>query len=468
MNGECELGIYGLGVMGRNLLLNMADHGFRVAGYNRTPEKTALLRGAGENVRAFENIEEFLAALRPPRAVMLLVAAGPPVDAVIAEMLPRLAPGDCLVDGGNSFFKDTARRQIALAERGIFFLGAGVSGGEEGARHGPSLMPGGPREAWERVRPVFEAIAARADGEPCVGYLGPGPLGHLVKMVHNGIEYAAMALIAETYDLMKRGLGLTNDELSAVYERWNTTDLRGFLVEITARILRQPDEKTGGRLVDAILDVTRQKGTGRWTTQTALELGVPVPCIDTAVAMRDLSVLKAERAAAAALSPGAPFHVNGSMDALLEHLHGALYAGLLIAFAQGMALLRTAARDYGNGLDLATVARIWRGGCIIRAEILDAIAEAFRARPELRNLLLDPVLTRHLASRAGDLRAAVSTAASAGIPAPCLMAALGYYDSYRSARLPANLLEAQRDYFGAHGYERIGEEGTFHTEWSHE
>jgi len=468
MNGKCELGMIGLGVMGRNLLLNMADHHYRVAGYDRDAGKVALLGGYGPNIQTFDNVGDFIVALREPRVVMILVPAGPPVDSVIHDLLPHLTPGDCIVDGGNSFFKDTDLRQRTLAERDIHFLGVGVSGGEEGARHGPSMMPGGPRQAWERVRPIFEAVAAQVDGKPCVNYMGQGSAGHFVKMVHNGIEYGIMRLIADAYDLMKRGMNLNDGELSAVFDQWNGTNLRGFLVEITARIFRKADEKTGKLLVDGILDVARQKGTGMWTSQTAMELHTPVPNIDIAVAMRDLSTLKTERVTASALLSSPATRFDGDKEALLMQLHHALYAGMLITFAQGMALLHVASRSYGYDLNLESVARIWRGGCIIRSALLDLIAAAFRARPDLPNLLLDPAIATELFTWEADFRSVVCVAASQGIPVPGLMSALGYYDSYRSAWLPANLIEAQRDFFGAHGYERIDEKGTFHTEWTND
>ncbi len=466
MNEKCELGMVGLGVMGRNLLLNMADHHYRVAGYDRDAGKVALLGGYGPNIQTFDNVGGFVAALREPRVVMMLVPAGPPVDSVIHDLLPHLTEGDCIIDGGNSFFKDTDLRQRTLAERGIHFLGVGVSGGEEGARHGPSMMPGGPRQAWERVRPVFEAIAAQVDGEPCVSYMGQGSAGHFVKMVHNGIEYGIMRLIADAYDLMKRGMNLNDDELSAVFDQWNGTNLRGFLVGITAHIFRKMDEKTGKRLVDVILDVARQKGTGMWTSQTAMELHVPVPTIDIAVSMRDLSTLKTERVTASNLLGGSATMQVGDKEALLTQMPRALYAGMLITFAQGMALLHVASRSCGYDLNLESVARIWRGGCIIRSALLDPISVAFHAQPDLPNLLLDPAIATELSTRETDLRAVVCAAVAHGIPVPGLMSALGYYDSYRSAWLPANLIEAQRDFFGAHGYERIDEKGTFHTEWT--
>jgi 6-phosphogluconate dehydrogenase len=462
-----EIGMVGLGVMGRNLLLNMADHGHSVAGYDKDAAQVAALRREAEkrNVRAAESLPEFVNLLRVPRVVMLLVPAGAPVDAVIRDLLPCLARGDLIIDGGNSHFKDTDLRAKTLTERGIQFLGVGISGGEEGARRGPSIMPGGPQDAYERVRPIFEAIAAQVNGEPCVAWLGPGSAGHYVKMVHNGIEYGLMRLIAETYDVMKRGLGLTNDELGDVYDRWNREDLNSYLVEITAQIFRRMDEKTGKRLIDVVLDEAKQKGTGMWTSQDAMDLQVPLPTIDAAVAMRNLSADKTEREAAGKqfVRPVPKFF--GPREAFLTQLHDALYAGSVLAYAQGMAQLRKASQTYAYDLNLETVARIWRGGCIIRAQLLEPIRAAYGAKPDLPNLLLDPALGKAVMGRQESLRVVARSAAEWGIAAPALMTSLGYFDAYRSAWMPANLIQAQRDYFGAHAYERIDAKGTFHTEW---
>lgn len=466
MNNECVLGMVGLGVMGQNLLLNMAGHGYAIAGYDKDSEKVAALRDAPSNVHSFDSLEAFIAALRPPRTVMMLVPAGAPVDAVIHDLLPHLKPGDCIIDGGNTFFKDTDRRQLMLAQHGVDLLGVGVSGGREGARHGPCIMPGGAPDAYTRVRPIFESIAAHVDGEACVGYIGPGSAGHFVKMVHNGIEYGIMRLIADVYDFMKRGLSLDDDELGDIFEQWDQGELHGFLVEITAQIFRKVDDRTGERLVDVVRDVARQKGTGMWTSQTAMELHVPVPTIDSAVAMRDLSVFQAERRQASRMPGNEVELFSGDRNIVLQQLHGALVAGTIITFAQGMALLHVASQTYRYDLDLELIARIWRGGCIIRAALLDPIAAAFRQRPDLPNPLLDSGIAYELAAHDGDLRGVVSAAAMLGIPVPGLMSALSYYDSYRSPWLPANLIEAQRDYFGSHGYERVDENGVFHTEWS--
>jgi 6-phosphogluconate dehydrogenase len=390
------------------------------------------------------------------------------VDSVIKDLLPHLDKGDLIIDAGNSYFKDTDVRARNLAARGIQFIGVGVSGGEEGARHGPSIMPGGPKEAYERVRPVFEAAAAKVNGEPCVTWLGPGSAGHFVKMVHNGIEYGVMQLIAETYDLMKRGLGLNDDEVCEVYASWNKGELNGYLVEISSHIFSKPDEKTGKRLIDEILDVARQTGTGMWTSQSAMELQVPIPTIDLAVAMRDLSVFEKEREQAGAIYQQSIRRFTGDRNTFLAQLCRALYAAVIITYAQGLALLAVASDKYKYHLDLEAVARIWRGGCIIRAALLEDICAAFRARRDLSNLMLDSNLSRKVTEHQEDLRRVVCQAAESGVPAPGLMVSLGYLDAYRSAWLPANLIQAQRDFFGAHTYERLDAKGTFHTEWEKE
>jgi len=403
--------------------------------------------------------------LKVPRVIVILVPAGPPVDAVIRELLPFCQPGDILMDCGNSHFADTNLRQKALAKKGIHFLGVGISGGELGARQGPSIMPGGPREAYIWVKSIFEAIAADVHGEPCVTYLGPGSSGHFVKMVHNGIEYAMMELIAEAYDLMKRGLGLTDEELSDVFEKWDGQTFHAYLLEITARIFRHVDEKTGKRLIDEILDEARQKGTGKWTSQAAMDLQVPVPVIDAAVAMRDLSAFKEEREAANRILAEPAVEFKGSRLHVLEQLERALYAATLIAYAQGMVLLQAASSAYEYNLNLSEVARIWRGGSIIRSALLEDIRTSLKSRPDVPNLLVEPQLYREAATRRDDLQAVVCTAASLGVPVPAMMAALAYFDGYRSAWLPANLIQAQRDYFGAHTYERVDAKGVFHTRW---
>ncbi len=464
---QYAIGMVGLGVMGRNLVLNMADHGFSVAGYDKDLKQVEALRQESKEreVRSAADIKEFIGLLRRPRAVMLLVPAGAPVDSVIKDLLPHLDKGDLIIDAGNSYFKDTDLRASHLMAKGIQFLGVGVSGGEEGARHGPSIMPGGPKEAYERVRLVFEAAAAKVNGDPCVTWLGPGSAGHFVKMVHNGIEYAIMQLIAETYDLMKRGLGMNDDDVHEIYAFWNKGELNGYLVEITSHIFSKQDEKTGKRLIDEILDVAKQNGTGLWTSQSAMELQVPTPTIDLAVAMRDLTMFAKEREQAGAIYPRPLRRFTGDRTTFITQLGRALLAGMIIIYAQGMALLAVASDKYKYHLDLEAVARIWRGGCIIRAALLEDICAAFRTKRNLPNLLLDPTLSREVMEHQECLRQVVSQANEMGVPCPGLMVSLGYFDAYRSVWLPANLIQAQRDYFGAHTYERIDAKGTFHTEW---
>jgi 6-phosphogluconate dehydrogenase len=467
MNTSCDIGMIGLGVMGRNLALNMADHGFAVAGFNRHPDKVALLEqeAEGRTVVGTRSEEELAKALRKPRAVMMMVPAGKAVDQVISDFLAYLEPGDLIIDGGNSHYKDTDIRAAALADKGINFLGVGISGGEKGARFGPSMMPGGAKEAYERVRPIFEAVAAKVDGDPCVTYLGPGSAGHYVKVVHNGIEYGLMQLISETYHLMKSLLGLTDDELNDVYYEWNQGVLESFLLEITYQIFQYVDEKTNQRLIDKILDEAKQKGTGKWTSQDAMDLQVPVPTIDMAVAMRDLSGYKSERETASKSLSGPAPKFGGDKKAFVQSLHNAFFFGMITTYSQGMGLLKTASTTYNYGLQLHEVARIWRGGCIIRARLLEDIRLALKSQPDLPNLMLDGKLSQMLLERQADLRQIVRTAVESGIPAPGLMASLAYFDGYRNGWLPANLIQAQRDYFGSHTYERIDEKGTFHTQW---
>jgi 6-phosphogluconate dehydrogenase len=469
-NQGCDLGLIGVGVMGGNFVLNMADHGFSIAVYNRSAEKTRAFmeqQVGGRKVRAGYALAELMGLLRRPRSIILLVPAGAPVDAVIAELVPHLEPGDLLVDSGNSHFIDTDRRGKLLADQGRLFMGMGISGGEAGARHGPSLMPGGPREGYERLRPVLEAAAARVNGEPCAAYMGRGSSGHYVKMVHNGIEYGLMQLIAETYDLMRRGLGMSAAAIADVYEQWTQTELGSYLLEILAPILRRMDDMTPGTpLVDMIQDQARQKGTGMWMSQDAMALRVPTPTIDAAVTMRILSVFGSERQAASDALGGPGTQFEGEWGAIFSRLQNALYAGMILTYAQGLALLAKASSAYDYGLDLEAVARIWRGGCIIRAALLEEIRTAYQARPDLPNLMLDPHLGQAIAARQADLRLIVATAAAHGLPAPGFMASLAYLDAYRSARLPTNLIQAQRDYFGAHTYERIDRPGVFHTAWS--
>ena len=395
----------------------------------------------------------------------MLHPAGTPVDAVIRELLPHLEAGDLIADCGNSHFKDTNLRADALMQSGIQYLGIGVSGGEEGARRGPSMMPGGPRNAYDRIADVLEAVAAHVDGDPCVAYLGPGSAGHYVKMVHNGIEYAVMCQISEVYDLMKRGLGLDDDALHDVFAKWAQGDSASYLLEITANIFREKDPDTGKRLIDVVLDVAKQLGTGKWASEDALDIAVPTPSIDAAVTARALSAKKDQRKRASEKLSGPAEEFEGDRDAFVEDLGEALHAAMIVSYAQGMALLAGASREYGYDLDLETVASIWRGGCIIRAAMLRDIRHAYASDPDLDNLLIDDELGKRVESRQAQLRSALATAVKLGIPAMGLASALAYYDSYRSAWLPANLVQAQRDYFGAHTYERVDEKGVFHTHW---
>ncbi len=462
-----DIGMVGLGVMGRNLLMNMADHGFSVAGLDTDQAKVQALKteGAGKPVEATTDAAAFVGLLKSPRAIILLVPAGKAVDAVIAEMIPLLNKGDLIIDAGNSHFKDTERRAKELDTKQMHFFGMGVSGGEAGARHGPSLMPGGPRDAYEHVRPILEAVAAKVDGQPCVTYLGPGACGHYVKMVHNGIEYGVMQILAETYDLLHRGLEMDNAEMAKIFTQWNQGELASFLVEITAKVFRKIDPKTGKHLLDSVLDVARQKGTGKWTSQEAMDLQVPLLTVDAAVGLRDMSAYDKERAVASRLLHGAHGSVAGDPKSLVQHLANAYYAAVVVTYAQGFAMLRAASQAYGYKLDLAGVVRIWRGGCIIRAALLDNIFAAFQKRTDLPNLLLDPTLSQEIMKRQRDLRAIIRGAIDLGIPVAGLMNSLAYFDSYRTARLPTNLTQAQRDFFGAHTYERIDEKGTFHSQW---
>ena len=466
--GKCRIGMVGLGVMGRNMLLNMAEHGFSVAGYDKDAQKVALLRSetAGLLVQAADDVASFLALLQVPRAVMMLVPAGPVVDSVIGDLLPHLTPNDMLIDAGNSHFTDTDLREKTLEAKGIHFFGMGVSGGEAGARHGPSMMPGGPELAYQSVQDILEATAAYVDGEPCVTYLGPHSTGHYVKMVHNGIEYGIMQLIAETYDLLSRGLGLTDDELGEVFSGWNRAELNGYLMEITADIFRKVDEITGKRLVDVVLDAAHQLGTGMWTSQDAMALHVPTPTIDTAVAMRNLSGREDVRAAISK-KYGRRIQPNkGKREEVIQQARRGLYAAIILTYAQGFAQLAAASQAYDYNLDLAAVARIWRGGCIIRSGLLEPIRDAYQKQPNILHLMLDPELGKLVDERLLDLREVAQTASVMSLPVPALMASLAYIDSLRSTHLPANLIQAQRDYFGAHTYERADQRGVFHTQWS--
>jgi 6-phosphogluconate dehydrogenase len=467
-NKKCDIGLIGLGVMGSNFALNVADHGFSVAGYNRKEDKIRQLseiKSAHHKIETTQDIRSLCQMVRTPRAILLLVPSGPPVDAVIESLVPHMEAGDLIIDSGNSHFTDTDRRSKSLEKKGLLFMGMGMSGGESGARHGPSLMPGGPRKGYERVGNILEAAAARVDKSSCVAYLGPGSAGHYVKMVHNGIEYGLMQLISETYDLMKRGLGMGPDELHAVYDRWNKEELNSYLIEITSDIFLQKDDKTGQPLIDVILDEAKQKGTGEWTAWDALDLQVPTFNIDTAVMMRDMSAYKNQREKAGHMLKGPSPRFEGERNPIIRQIKNALYAGMIITYAQGLALLAKASKTYQYNLNLETVARIWRGGCIIRAALLEDIRTAHKSNPSLENLLFDGHLGQAVVAREAELRAVVRTGVALGLPMPGLMMALSYFDAFRSGWLPANLIMAQRDYFGAHTYERMDEEGTFHTKW---
>jgi 6-phosphogluconate dehydrogenase len=464
-----DIGLIGLAVMGQNLTLNMERNGFAVAVYNRTGARTAtFVQGPakGKNITATYSIGEFVAALKRPRLVMVMVKAGEPVDAVIEQLLPRLEPGDLIIDCGNSFFLDTERRYQKLEAKAIQYLGIGISGGEKGALWGPSIMPGGQQNAYAQVEPILKAIAADVDGEPCVTHVGPRGSGHFVKMVHNGIEYGDMQLIAEAYDILHRGLGLSAPELHSVFARWNEGKLGSYLVEITADIFTVIDEETGQPLVDLILDEAEQKGTGRWAAQTALDLGVPTPTLNAAVEARMISAYKAERELAAGMLKGSRDRYKGDAPSFINAVADALYAAKICSYAQGFALLRAGSQEYEYNLNYGEIARIWRGGCIIRARFLDRVRAAFAEDLDLANLLLGPFFRDAVGSCQGAIRRVVTTAADLGIPTPAMSTSLAYFDSYRSMRLPANLLQAQRDYFGAHTYQRVDREGIFTTKWT--
>jgi 6-phosphogluconate dehydrogenase len=464
---QYEIGMVGLGVMGRNLLLNMADHGFPVAGYDNDPAKVEAMRVESENrnIHCTDNLKDFISCLRLPRAIIMLVPAGSPVDSVINELIPNLQNDDLIIDSGNSYFKDTDMRTIRLEKTGILFMGMGISGGEEGARHGASIMPGGFKKAYERVKPILEAVAAKVGNELCVTYLGPRSAGHFVKMVHNGIEYGIMQLISETYGLLKLAGEFSESQLREIYSEWNKGEANSFLLEITSSIFGKVDDKTGRHLIDEILDVARQKGTGMWTSQSAMELQVPVPTIDNAVAMRDLSVYEDERDMASEIFKIPEIDFKGDRNDLVLTLRHAFYASMIITYAQGFAILSKASEKYDYNISPEDVARIWRGGCIIRAEVLTDIQEAFHLKNDLPNLLLDKGISDKIKENHQYLRQIVCVAGSMGIAMPCFMASLGYLDALRSSWLPANLIQAQRDYFGAHTYERIDSKGTYHTEW---
>jgi len=466
---QCDIGLIGLAVMGENLVLNMESKGFSVAVFNRTAavtEKFAASRGKGKNIQPTTTMEEFAGALSRPRKAMIMVKAGAPVDAVINQLVPVLEKGDVIIDGGNSLFTDTQRRCKELEGRGIHFVGCGVSGGEEGALKGPSLMPGGSRESWEMIAPIFRKIAAQVDGEPCCRYMGPDGAGHYVKMVHNGIEYGDMQLICEAYAILSGVLGLTTEELADIFGEWNRGDLDSYLIDITAQIFRKKDPETGKPMVDVILDKAGQKGTGIWTLQSAIQQSVVISTINAAVEARVISSRKEERVAASKILPQPKLEkFSGNRAEMITAVRDALYASKIVSYAQGMELLGAASKQFNWNLNFGDIATIWRGGCIIRAKFLNRIVEAYQRDPGLHNLLLDSYFTDIIAKTQHNWRIAVSTAVTHGVAVPAFSASLGYFDSYRQARLPANLLQAQRDFFGAHTYERVDKPGVFHTEW---
>jgi len=484
-----DIGLVGLAVMGQNLALNIADHGFQISVFNRTTEKTDKFVADNPNtpggVVGSKTVGEFVQSIAKPRKIILLVKAGPGTDAVIDELTPLLEKGDIVIDGGNSLWTDTIRREKAYSEKGLRFIGSGVSGGEEGARYGPSLMPGGDFQAWLELKPVWEAVAAKVDaktgkpleggspgkpvlgGVPCTAYMGTDGAGHYVKMVHNGIEYGDMQMICEAYALLKGLLGLKAAEMSPIFAEWNKGILDSYLIEITSDILQQKDPVTKKPFVDIVLDRAGQKGTGKWTSTNALDMGVPAPTIAEAVFARCISAIKDERVAASKILKGPSKKYRGSKKALLDAIHDALYCSKICSYAQGFQLLRAGAQEYGWKLNFGEIAKIWRGGCIIRAAFLQKITEAYAAKPDLANLLLDPYFNKTFKKAQANWRKVIALSAECGVPAPTFSASLAYYDGYRSARLPANLLQAQRDFFGSHTYERVDQPPGkfFHLDW---
>lgn len=465
-----QMGVIGLGVMGQNLALNIEDHGRAVAVWNLEPEwvDRFVAQNADRKIVGTKSLADFAAALEPPRRILMMIKAGDPVDQMLQKLAPVLAPGDIVIDGGNSFFKDTQRREAEWRGKGLNFFGMGVSGGEEGARHGPSLMPGGARDAYEHMRPILESVAAKSDSGPCVTYVGPDGAGHYVKMVHNGIEYGDMQLIAEAYDLLRRGLGLDAKEISEIFASWNSGLLESYLIDITAQVLSVTDPETHKPLVDLVLDKAGQKGTGKWTAQIALDLAIPIPTIAAAIDARVLSSMKEERVRAAkqyGRSGVAPY--SGDKQKFIAGVKSALYAAKVCSYAQGMSLIRAGSDEYKWNINLREIARIWKAGCIIRARLLDSIMQAYERRSDLANLLLDTEFQKQVTTGESDWRHVIATASSMGIPIPAMSASLAYFDSYTSAQLPQNLTQAQRDYFGAHTYQRADrpEAGFVHTDW---
>ena len=462
-----DFGMIGLGVMGSNLLLNIADHGFSVIGYDKNPDKTKSFEASatkGTSVKGVNALEEMIAQLKTPRKLMMLVPAGDPVDNVINDLKPLLQKGDIIIDGGNSHYTDTLRRINELKDIGFHFMGIGISGGEEGARKGPSIMPGGDEEAYKEIAPILKAVAAKVNGEPCVGYLGKDAAGHYVKMVHNGIEYSIMQLISECYDLMHNGMQFSDDELHMVFKDWDSGEMKSFLLEITTVIFQKKDDKTGNYLVDMILDKAGAKGTGKWTSQEGLDLPMPVPTIDAAVMMRNLSSLIEERKEADSLYKTSLQKIDIAKEEFIQLLHDAFYFATLISYAQGLAMLTTASSELKMNIPLPEVVSVWRGGCIIRSALLDQFKNAYK-NADLKNLLLDENISKLLQQKGSALQKIVSLAALNNYPATGLMASLNYYNAYRRKLLPTNLIQAQRDFFGAHTYQRIDAEGVFHTEW---
>jgi 6-phosphogluconate dehydrogenase len=463
-----DFGMIGLGTMGRNLLLNMGDHGVKGAGFDKDASKGALLEqeSTHKNLKGFSDVKLFISSLKSPRAIMMLVPAGKIVDDVIAELIPLLDKGDILIDGGNSHFTDTNRRVDEMEAKGFHFFGMGISGGEEGARKGPSMMPGGDKDAYNVMKPILESIAAKVDGAPCVTYIGPGASGHFVKMVHNGIEYGLMQLIAETYEILKKGLKLDNAAIGKVFTDWNEGRLQSFLMEITKDIFAYRAPGTDHLLLDDIKDEARAKGTGKWTSQVAMDLQAPIPTIDTAVSMRDLSKYKALRVQAAGVySKNEDLALDVNTDEFIKSLEQAFYFNMIITYAQGMQLLSNASAEYQYDLKLDEIAKIWRGGCIIRSTFLNDIFNAYQSNAKLAHLLLDGGVEKIITEVVAGSRTVVSAITAKGIAAPGYASCLSYFDAFRSTRMPSNLIQAQRDYFGAHTYELIGKEGTFHTQW---
>jgi len=467
-----DIGLIGLAVMGENLVLNMENHGFGVAVFNRTTSKVTRFiegRASGKNIKGCYSIEELVANLKRPRRVMLMVKAGEAVDAFIEKLIPHLEKGDIIIDGGNSHFPDTIRRTKYLEEKGLLFIGTGVSGGEEGALNGPSLMPGGSPDAWPHVKDIFQSIAAKvADGSPCCEWVGSDGAGHFVKMVHNGIEYGDMQMISEAYYLMQNVLGLSYDEMHDVFAEWNKGELDSYLIEITRDIMAKKDEETGKYMLDVIMDRAGQKGTGKWTSQAALDLGIPAQTVAEAVFARAMSAIKEERVAAAKVLKGPAVKFDGDKKEFIEMIRKALYASKICSYAQGYQMMRAAAEEYGWNLHYGEIALMWRGGCIIRAQFLGKIKEAFDKKPDLPNLLLDPYFKQIIEENQTAWRVVVAKAVELGIPVPAFSSAISYYDGYRRERLSANLLQAQRDYFGAHTYERVDKPRGewFHTNWT--